>query len=153
MQITTHDGNDIIRNGDLWTIPALIGDDRGRRPGTLCVRIVDGQACHAMTSGPAAAQEDHHRYTITTSGPIKGWGTLDDERAYVVGAATVPATLLERVAEMSGLVLPARCPDCGGDTDAPGAVCKTCYDAYARASDEHTESKYGCADPADWDES
>lgn len=96
----------VTLDDDIWSIPSLWDDGGYLTPQVMHVRIVDGVACHPLTVGPAADQQDVNVYEIATYGPLKGWGGHDCDRSYRIDSWIVSADILERIAEWSGLKLP-----------------------------------------------
>ncbi len=103
------EGQTVKRNGDLWCLPALEDVDRGLLcPTTLVIRVVDGVACDAMTTGQQLADvPEDSQYIVEADDMLLGWGARDCDHSYRLAGCLVSGPVLERVAELSGLELPA----------------------------------------------
>lgn len=90
-------------------LPVLARQEGGSLvPTTLPLRVAgDGIACHPMTSGAGAEQQEHNTYRVTrVESPLRGWGQHDGEYHYQIGPAIVGADVLERFALRAGLMRP-----------------------------------------------
>ena len=96
---------DVTCDGDVWTIPALrdVGAGLLERC-TLVFCVHDGVACdpHCVGEPPADCI-----YKIETSSELLGWGDHDCEQSYVINSCRVSGPVLDKIAEWTGLQLPA----------------------------------------------
>lgn len=93
-----------------WEIPCLRpqqGDGELLEASTILVRIVDGEAVDPNTDGPAASLNDWDRWEIHRGDKLMGWGDHDCEYSYTIKGCRISGPALERVAEWTGLKLPA----------------------------------------------
>ena len=97
------DGIEFCFDGGIWSVSSLNGLTEPR-VGEVSFRVgEDGCAYHPMSCGHLGGD----RISVEPDGPIKGHGSLDSERSYLLaGEGAVPSRVLEHVASLSGLELP-----------------------------------------------
>lgn len=70
---------------NIWTLPALVGNDPNRHSGSLTITIING-VMRSVT--------DDQYIDCKPAEVIKGWGSLDGP-SYKVGKVNVPAAVID----------------------------------------------------------